>query len=166
MSNIIIENNLNYNIGEDIVEIIKNCVNASAENEKCPYEFEVSVTITDNEEIKKINNEFRNIAKETDVLSFPLIDYSNPSDFSAITSEDIDLFNLDTEELILGDIIISFDKAKAQALDYGHSIEREIGFLTIHSMLHLFGYDHMTNEDETLMISKQKEILEKVGLKR
>lgn len=165
MGNIIIENELNFNLESKIMYIIKNCINFTSDFEKCPYEVEISVVITNNEEIKKINKEYRNIDKATDVLSFPLIDYNEPSDFSDI-EDDEDMFNPDTGELILGDIILSYEKASEQAVEYGHSLEREIGFLIIHSMLHLFGYDHMTEEEETIMFSKQREILKKVGLSR
>lgn len=165
MGNIIIENELNFNLESKIMDIIKNCINFTSDFEKCPYEVEISVVITNNEEIKKINKEYRNIDKATDVLSFPLIDYNEPSDFSDI-EDDEDMFNPDTGELILGDIILSYEKASEQAVEYGHSLEREIGFLIIHSMLHLFGYDHMTEEEETIMFSKQREILKKVGLSR
>lgn len=165
MGNIIIENELNFNLESKLIDIIKNCINVTSDFEECPYEVEISVVITNNEEIKKINKEYRNINKETDVLSFPLIDYDEPSDFSDI-EDDEDMFNPDTGELILGDIILSYEKASEQAVEYGHSLEREIGFLIIHSMLHLFGYDHMTEEEETIMFNKQREILKKVGLSR
>lgn len=166
MCSIIIENNTNEEIEENIISIIKKCIDASSINESCPYSFEVSVTITNNDEIRKINSEFRNIDKPTDVLSFPMIEYNSPSNFDSIDEEDDDLFNLDTGELVLGDIIISYDKAKEQANEYGHSLEREIGFLTVHSMLHLFGYDHINDIEEDIMKIKQEDILKKVGLSR
>ena len=115
---------------------------------------EVSVTIVDNEEIRKINNKFRNIDRATDVLSFPLIDFDNES------------LPDDGSKIYLGDIIISIERAKEQAKEYGHSIDREIGFLTAHSMLHLLGYDHMVPEEEKEMFAKQEEILNNLGLRR
>lgn len=162
---VVINNNLEQ-VNEKYENIINEVIAVSLEVEKCPYEAEISVTITDNEEIKKINNEFRNMDKPTDVLSFPLIDYNKPSDFSIIEEDDDELFDLDTGELMLGDIIISMERAKEQAKEYGHSIEREIGFLTAHSMLHLMGYDHIEVNEEKLMKEKQEQILGEVGLVR
>jgi len=108
---------------------------------------EVSVVICDNENIKELNNEYRGIDKETDVLSFPMYD------------EDGEL-----DEDFLGDIVISLEKAVAQAEEYGHSLKREVAFLTAHSMLHLFGYDHENGETE--MFEKQEEILRRLGISR
>ena len=105
----------------------------------------------DNKEIKKINKEYRNIDKETDVISFALEDNS-----------DIIL----EKYRVLGDIYISIDKAKAQAIEYGHSLKRELCFLTTHGFLHLLGYDHMKKEDEEIMFKLQKEILDKYGVTR
>ncbi|MCT4596304.1 MAG: rRNA maturation RNase YbeY [Vallitalea sp.] len=162
---VVINNNLEE-FNKKHEHIINEVIAVSLETEECPYEVEVSVTITDNEEIRKINNEFRNLDKPTDVLSFPLIDYYKPGDFSVVEEDDDELFDLDTGELMLGDIIISMEKAEDQAKEYGHSIEREIGFLTAHSMLHLMGYDHMEVDEEKLMKQKQEQILSKVGLVR
>lgn len=163
---IIINNDLEENFSKDFEDIINKVVAASLDQEKCPYEIEVSVTITDNEEIRKINREHRDMDKPTDVLSFPLIDFSEPSKFDHIDAGSDEWFDLDTGELMLGDIIISLERAKEQAKEYGHSLEREIGFLTAHSMLHLMGYDHIINEEEQVMNVKQQQILNEVGLKR
>jgi probable rRNA maturation factor len=163
---IIINNNLDQELDSKYLEIINKIIEISLDAEKCPYEVEVSVTITDNEEIHKINKEYRDMDKPTDVLSFPLIDFNIPSGFDEIDEEQDEYFDLDTGELMLGDIIISLDRAKEQAEEYGHSLEREIGFLTAHSMLHLMGYDHILNEEEQIMIEKQQQILNKVGLRR
>ena len=114
----------------------------------------ITVTFTTPENIRKINNKFRNIDRATDVLSFPLIDFDNE-----------DLPN-DGSKIYLGDIIISIERAKEQANEYGHSLDREVGFLTAHSMLHLLGYDHMVPEEEKVMFAKQEEILSNLGLKR
>jgi probable rRNA maturation factor len=162
---VVINNNLEE-LNKKHEDIINKVIAVSLKIEECPYEVEVSVTITDNEEIRKINDEFRNMDKPTDVLSFPLIEYYKPGDFSVVEEDDDELFDLDTGELMLGDIIISMEKAEDQAKEYGHSIEREIGFLTAHSMLHLMGYDHMEVDEEKLMKQKQEEILSKVGLVR
>ena len=133
----------------------------------CPYEAEVNVVITDNEGIKEVNNEFRQIDAPTDVLSFPLIEYEAEGDFSAIDEEEAeDYFNLETGELMLGDIMISVEKVKEQAMAYGHSKERELAFLTAHSMLHLFGFDHMEDDERERMEAKQEEILSNCGYVR
>lgn len=145
--------------------IINKVIHASMEYEDCPYECEVNVVITDNEGIHQVNKEFRNIDKPTDVLSFPMIEYSTPGYFDDLEEYD-DYFHPETGELLLGDIMISVDKVREQAADYGHSLERELGFLVAHSMLHLFGYDHMEDEERTVMERKQEEILEGVHLVR
>lgn len=163
---IIINNNLEEEFNTEYEEIIRKVIAFSLDKEDCPYEVEVSVTITDNKEIKKINKEFRNLDKPTDVLSFPLIDFTKPSHFEEIDEESDEWFDLDTGELMLGDIIISMEKAVEQAQDFGHSLEREIGFLTAHSMLHLMGYDHIISKEEQIMNEKQEQILSEVGLKR
>ncbi|GMQ63439.1 rRNA maturation RNase YbeY [Vallitalea maricola] len=163
---IIINNDTEQNFSKEYADIINKVIAVSLDQEKCPYEIEVSVTITNNDEIRKINREHRDMDKPTDVLSFPLIDFTKPSEFDEIDEDNDEWFDLDTGELMLGDIIISLERACEQAKEYGHSIEREIGFLTAHSMLHLMGYDHIINEEEQVMNAKQQQILNEVGLKR
>ena len=109
------------------------------DSENCPYEASVNLVITDNEEIKRVNAEFRNINAPTDVLSFPMIPFETPADYSVVEDQD-EYFDLDTDELLLGDVMISVDRVFSQAEEYGHSTEREFGFLFAHSMLHLLGY--------------------------
>lgn len=133
--------------------------------EKCPYEAQVNLVLTDNEEIKRVNTEFRSIEAPTDVLSFPMIPFETPADY-AIVEEDESYFDLDTGELLLGDIMISVDKVFAQAEEYGHSVTREFCFLVAHSMLHLLGYDHMTPEEAVVMEAKQAKALEELGITR
>ncbi len=147
-------------------EIIEDVVNAAMDYEECPYEAEVNVLLTDNEEIHRINLEFRNIDRETDVLSFPMGDYDVPGDFERLEEQSEDYFNPETGELLLGDIVISVDKVEEQAEKYGHSQTRELAFLVAHSMLHLFGYDHMEEEERLLMEQKQEEILKLKGYTR
>ena len=116
---------------------------------------EVSVRFVDNETIKELNSQYRNIDRETDVLSFPLGE-----------NGEYDV-NLDTGAKLLGDIVISVEKAIEQADTYNHSLQREIGFLTVHSMLHLLGYDHECGGlEQDRMRSKEEEVLTKIGLKR
>ena len=135
-------------------------------HENFPYEAEVNLTLTDNENIHEINREYRGIDRPTDVLSFPLLSYDRPGDFSFLNEEREDDFNPDTGEVMLGDIIISVDKVLEQAESYGHSPKREFAFLIVHSMLHLFGYDHIEPEDAALMEPKQKQILEELNIPR
>lgn len=133
--------------------------------EGCPYEASVNLVVTDNEEIKRVNEEFRDISAPTDVLSFPAFAFASPSDFSEVEGRDY-CFDLDTGELLLGDIMISADKVIDQAREYGHSVTREFSFLVAHSVLHLLGYDHMTEEEAAVMEKKQEEALSALGISR
>lgn len=135
-------------------------------HENFPYEAEVNLTLTDDEGIREINRQYRQIDRPTDVLSFPMLNYERAGDFAFLDDEGDDDFNLDTGEAILGDIIISVDRVKKQAEEYGHSEKREFAFLIVHSMLHLFGYDHIDAEDAAIMEPKQKEILSEMHLSR
>ncbi|MDO5291848.1 MAG: rRNA maturation RNase YbeY [bacterium] len=152
-------------LGFDYEAIITNVINEAMDYEECPYESEVEVVITDNERIHEVNKEFREIDRPTDVLSFPMVEYEAPGDFSVLEECD-DCFNPETGELLLGDIMISVDKVKEQAASYGHSEERELGFLVAHSMLHLFGYDHMEDDEREVMEKKQEEILQNIAIVR
>lgn len=135
------------------------------DSENCPYEASVNLVITDNEEIKRVNAEFRNINAPTDVLSFPMIPFETPADYSVVEDQD-EYFDLDTDELLLGDVMISVDRVFSQAEEYGHSTEREFSFLFAHSMLHLLGYDHMEPEEAAVMERKQSEALKILGINR
>lgn len=151
----------------DINELAEKVVNACLDYETCPYEAYVMITFTDNEGIRQINREHRDIDRATDVLSFPMVDYDKPGDFSILESEAAyEYFDPDTGELILGDIVISHEKAREQAVEYGHSFKREIGFLIAHSMFHLMGYDHMDEVERADMERRQREVLEKIGITR
>jgi len=146
--------------------VIERVILQALDYEGCPYECQVQVLLTSNEEIHRLNREYRNIDRETDVLSFPAADYPVPGDFSDIEERDPMAFHPETGELILGDIVLSLDRVKLQAEEYGHSRKRELAFLVGHSMLHLMGYDHMTEEDRLLMEHKQEEILNILGYTR
>ena len=135
------------------------------ETENCPYDVCVNLVITDNEEIKRVNTEFRSIGAPTDVLSFPMIPFETPADYS-VAEDDEACFDLDSGELLLGDIMISAERAAAQAEEYGHSVKREFCFLVAHSMLHLLGYDHMTPEEAADMEARQAKALEELGISR
>lgn len=163
---ILVENNTSFLINENYVSIIEKAVNESIIYINCPYKGEVSITFVNNEEIRELNNSYRGNDVPTDVLSFPQIDFDIPGDFSFLRKNLESFMNLETNELILGDIIISVDKLIEQAKEFNHSFERELVFLIVHSMLHLFGYDHISQEEEKMMLDIQKEILEKVGIRR
>lgn len=132
----------------------------------CPYECEVSLTLTDDAQIREMNRMYRNIDKSTDVLSFPFIDFDSPADFAGIEDRKDEYFNPDTDELVLGDIVISVDHVSAQAEEYGHSVKREFAFLIAHSMLHLQGFDHEEPEEADNMEKAQNEILDNLGIRR
>ena len=162
----LLEKEVEIPFGFDYEALAKRVIEFALEHEEFPYECEVNLTLTDNEGIREINRTYREIDKPTDVLSFPLINYEKAGDFSALEENYDDNFNPDTGEIMLGDIIISIEKVKEQADSYGHSIEREFAFLILHSMLHLFGYDHMTEEEAAIMEEKQKIILDKMKIFR
>ena len=149
----------------DARKIAELVIETSLDYVKCPYETEVSLLLTTDEEIKEINRMQRQIDRATDVLSFPMADYETPGDFSHL-DEDAGLFHPDTGELMLGDIVISKDRVIAQAEEYGHEIKREYAFLIAHSMLHLFGYDHMEEEERKTMERMQNEILNALNIVR
>ncbi len=149
----------------DIEALAGKVADAVLDMEECPYEALVSLTIVDDEEIHRINREFRQIDRATDVLSFPAIPFEAPASYD-ILEEDDSFFDMDTGLLLLGDIVISADRAEEQAKEYGHSIRREVAFLVAHSMLHLLGYDHETPEEESVMVSKQEKVLDSLGITR
>ncbi len=132
----------------------------------CPYECEVNLTLTDDEGIREINREYRDMDRPTDVLSFPFLEFSKPGDFSRVEEEYPESFNPDTGELMLGDIMISTDRVRAQAEAYGHSVKREFAFLIAHSMLHLQGFDHMEPDEAAIMEQAQEKILDNIGMRR
>ena len=150
-----IENDCPAVVASGVLEIIYEVCNECALGYDDLY---TGVHLTGNEQIREVNWQFRNIDKPTDVLSFPLLTAKN----GKIDYSDYDK-DKQSGSILAGDIIISVDKAIKQAEDYGHSFEREIAFLTCHGMLHLLGYDHEEKDDERLMITRQKEILDKLG---
>lgn len=152
-------------IGIDYSALAKEVADKVLDMENCPYEASVNLVLTDNEEIKRVNTEFRDILAPTDVLSFPMIPFETPADYALVEKDD-SYFDMDTGELLLGDIMISVEKVFAQAEEYGHSVKREFGFLVAHSMLHLLGYDHMTPEEAAVMEVKQAKALEELGITR
>lgn len=134
--------------------------------EGCPYEVCVNVLVTDNSGIREFNRQYRDIDRETDVLSFPNLDFEKAGIFDIPEERRADYFDPDSGEVILGDIILSADKIKEQAELYGHSMRREFAFLVAHSMLHLCGYDHMEAQEAALMERRQETILSELGITR
>lgn len=154
-------NQKKFKVTKEMRDLVRNAVKESLVYMEFPLKSEISVMFTDDEEIHRLNKEHRGVDRATDVLSFPLFEYDENGD---IIEDELD-FN-PNGEMFLGDIVISLETAARQAEEYGHSFEREIGFLTVHSMLHLFGFDHMTQEDEDEMFVCQREILKEMGLER
>lgn len=152
----------NEGLLEDVEKVIKACL----ATEEVPYEAEISLTVVDKEEIQEINREYREIDKATDVLSFPQIEPKLNGVIEWNTLDESAMMNYDTNHILLGDIVLCYEVAGEQAASYGHSLKREICFLVAHSMFHLLGYDHMNEEDEKLMISKQNEVLLNLGIER
>lgn len=160
------ENELDRPTPEHYEEIVKDIIEGALDYMKCPYECEINVIFTDNEGIRQINKEHRDIDSPTDVLSFPMGDYEIPGEFEHLEEYPLDYFNQDTGELMLGDIVLNVDRIASQAEEYGHTRRREIAFLTAHSMLHLAGYDHMEDDERLVMEKMQEEILTKKGYTR
>lgn len=143
-------------VDESHIQLVEDLLQHAAKILNIVDDSEVSVTFVTNDKIQEINRDYRGKDQPTDVISFALEELGEGE--VEIVGEDI--------PRILGDIIISIDRAKEQAEEYGHSFERELGFLAVHGLLHLLGYDHMTEEDEKVMFSKQEEILSSFGLGR
>lgn len=131
----------------------------------CPYEAEVNLLLTTDEQIRLMNRKFRNMDRPTDVLSFPMIEFEAPGDFCGLEERE-DCFDPETGELMLGDIVISKEKVLEQAEAYGHSALREYAFLIVHSVLHLTGHDHMETKELVLMEERQRQIMEKAEILR
>lgn len=146
-------------------ELARRVIEAALDYAHCPYEVEVNLLLTMNDEIRELNRNFREIDRATDVLSFPMVDYEKAGEFGFL-EDALEYFNPESGELMLGDIVISKEKVLSQAEEYGHSAEREYAFLVAHSMLHLFGYDHMEEEERRAMEAKQEEILEQLQILR
>ncbi len=162
MSELIVENEQNK---EEVTGEIMNALQAVCdkvlETEECDFDAEISITFVDNERIREINLENRGIDRATDVLSFPMLEFD--ADGVAENAE----LECDGELVMLGDIVISLERARAQSVEFGHSFLREVAFLTAHSMLHLLGYDHVDDEEgERLMIMKQNLVLNELGITR
>lgn len=152
---------INYNSIAELPEeeeLIKKVVCTVLEYEEVFTEFDVYITLTNNDEIHKINKEYREVDRPTDVLSFPMYEREEIENLKHLVSDEI--------EKILGDIIISIEKIKEQAEEYGHSFERELAYLVTHGMLHLLGYDHMIEDEKNIMRKREEGVLEILGISR
>ena len=149
---LLIDNRTDFDLSDEMQTLLARACKESLFEPDC----EIILSIVSDEEIHSINRQFRNIDSPTDVLSFPQLTFEE--------GEEADVN--ENGEIVLGDIIISIDRAKEQAREYGHSLERELAFLAVHSMLHLMGYDHMEKDEEEDMFRRQKEILIRAGIPR
>ncbi len=161
-----VENETEESFDFSVEEIARAVAEKVLETEGCPYEAQINLLLTDNEGIHQYNKDFRGIDAPTDVLSFPNLDYEQCSDFENAAASEADCFDPESGELLLGDIIISTERVRSQAEEYGHSQMREFAFLVAHSMLHLCGYDHMEPEEASVMEAKQRQILEELQITR
>lgn len=161
-----VENETDVTFSFDIQELLEKIMDVVTQMENCPYETTVNLLVTDNAGIREYNKNYREIDKETDVLSFPNIPFDREGDFSLVEEAEADYFDPDSGELLLGDIIISANRVEEQAREYGHSVLREFAFLTAHSMFHLCGYDHMIPEEAAVMEQKQESVLRQLGITR
>jgi len=141
---------------DENIQFVADLLNHAAKMENVEDGTEVSVTFVTNEEIREINKQYRDKDSATDVISFALEELSE----GEVVPVGMDM------PRVLGDIIISVERTREQAEEYGHTFERELGFLAVHGFLHLLGYDHMTEEDEKEMFGRQKDILDAYGLSR
>lgn len=154
-------------VTDEFVNKITEVCNLALKEENMDIPYQISLLFVDNSEIKEINNETRNIDRETDVLSFPMLDFEEGKVYKDIYVDfEFDETFKDGEELILGDMVLSLEKALEQSQEYGHSYEREVSYLVVHSILHLLGYDHMVDEDKVKMRAREEEILNKLDIRR
>ena len=149
----------------DATELTDRLMEQVTDSENCPYETCVFVSVTHSEEVRACNREYRDIDSTTDVLSFPALKIVN-GDFDIVDESDASLFDPETGELILGDIMINIDRVYSQAEEYGHSVLREFAFLTAHSLYHLCGYDHMDEDSARDMENRQEKVLTALGITR
>jgi probable rRNA maturation factor len=143
-------------VTEEAQQLVESILQFAARKENIEKDTELSVTFVDNDGIREINKEYRHKDSATDVISFAL---------EEMGEDEVEIVGAEMPRM-LGDIIISIERTKEQAEEYGHSFDRELGFLALHGFLHLLGFDHMNEEDEKVMFTKQKEILEEYGLSR
>lgn len=152
---------------EELIDKIKATIDFALKEEGVKVPYQISLLFVDNEEIRKINRENRSIDRETDVLSFPMLDYEKDKVYKDMYLDyDFDETFMDGDELVLGDIVLSLEKALEQSKEYNHSFERETSYLVVHSVLHLLGYDHMEEEEKKIMRNEEEKILSKMNIVR
>ena len=154
-------------VNEELINIINEVCEKALKAEEVNIPYQISLLFVDNEEIREINRETRGIDKATDVLSFPMLDYPKDKVFKEVYKDT--KFNeiyLDGEELVLGDMVLSLERAKEQSIEYNHSFNREVCYLVVHSILHLLGYDHMEDEEKKRMRKREEEILGDLNITR
>lgn len=143
-------------------ELIKKVFEEVRKEFSLPQNVYVELTVADGETIREVNKEYRNVDRVTDVLSFPALEVKLPFDIKDYP-DDIDM---STGELMLGEIMLCYDKAVEQSKEYGHSIERESAYLVLHGLLHLMGFDHIEDDDKAIMREEEEKILNKLGITR
>ena len=165
---ILIDNRQNkIEVTKELETVIKDVIEYTLCEEKLSIDNEVSVIFIDNEEIKEINKKYRGIDKITDVLSFPMLNYPENKVFKEVyINYKFDQSDLYDEKLVIGDVALSLERAKQQSEEFGHSFIRECAYLTVHSVLHLLGYDHMKEEQKNIMRKREEEILNNFSLSR
>ena len=154
-------------VSKEFIENLEKVIEFALKEEEVLIHSEISMIFVDNEEIREINNETRGIDRATDVLSFPMLDYEDKKVFKELYKDkDFDITFMDGEELVLGDIVLSLERALEQSKEYNHSFEREASYLVVHSVLHLLGYDHMEELDKKIMRKREEDILSKLNIRR
>lgn len=154
-------------VDEEFINSLESVCDFVLKKEKVDCKYQISLLFVDNEEIKEINKETRNIDRATDVLSFPMLDYPNKKFFKDVyLNYKFDETYLDGEELVLGDIVLSLERALEQSEEYNHSFKREASYLVVHSILHLLGYDHMEEDDKVIMRKREEELLGELKISR
>ena len=154
-------------VTEEFINKISNVCDFALKEEGVDVDYQISLLFVDNSEIREINNETRGIDRETDVLSFPMLDFEENKVYKDMYLDfEFDETFKDGNEVVLGDMVLSLEKALEQSKDYGHSYEREVSYLVVHSILHLLGYDHMVEEDKNKMRKREEEILNKLDIRR
>ena len=165
---IFIDNRQNkIEVTEELETVIKDVIEYTLKEEKLFIDNEVSVIFIDNEEIREINLKQRGIDKITDVLSFPMLHYPENKVFKDVyINYEFDQSDLYDERLVIGDVALSLEKSKEQSEEFGHSFIRECAYLTVHSILHLLGYDHMEEDEKNIMRKREEEILNNFKISR
>ena len=154
-------------VTKELEIVIRDVIEYTLNEEKLSIDNEVSVIFIDNQEIRKLNKEYRGIDKITDVLSFPMLNYPKDKVFKEVyINYNFDQSDLYDEKLVIGDVALSLEKSKEQSEEFGHSFIRECAYLTVHSILHLLGYDHMEENEKKIMRKREEEILNNFSLSR